>query len=302
MKHILKISSLILLILLLAAAPCSGSQLQESATASKDGTDIKTAHVGDIDMAYKILGNDSGEPLVMIMGFKAGMDMWDPRFLSDLSSHNRVIIFDNRGMGYTTGLEENFSIVELSNDTLGLMDALNIDKASILGYSMGAFMAQEMAIRHPERVDKLILYAGDCTGPSPKVLDAFINNSGPGSRKEKAMKKIGLLVPPMWLSQDQALCDWFFVPKENLSGKTVERQLWAMESWPGTCDRLGRILAPTLVVRGTEDVIMPLEGSFNLIRGINGSWLAQFNGGGHGLMYQYPDRLAKVVDDFIELS
>lgn len=139
MNHILKISSIFLLAMLLAASPgCAGSQsqvgsqLKEAINASNNDSCIRTVHVGDIDMAYKILGNSSGEPLLMIMGFKAGMDIWDPRLLSNLSAHNRVIIFDNRGMGYTTAPDGNFTMAELSNDTLGLMNALRLTRPTSL--------------------------------------------------------------------------------------------------------------------------------------------------------------------------
>ena len=83
---------------------------------------------------------------------------------------------------------------------------------------------------------------------------------------------------------------------------TGPRQTQAIAAWPGTFDRLGSIESPTLVVTGTEDVIAPPENAFILAQRINGSWLVQFNGAGHGLMYQYPDRLAKIVEDFIELT
>ena len=110
---------------------------------------------------------------MLIMGYGSTMDMWDPHFLENLSSEYRVIVFDNRGMGNTTAPPGNFSIAQFANDTAGLMTALGIEKAHVLGWSMGSFVASELALRHPEKVNKIILYAADCGGkeavaPSPR--------------------------------------------------------------------------------------------------------------------------------------
>jgi len=110
--------------------------------------------VGDINISYKVLGQ--GDPIVLIMGSGSTMDMWDPLFLENLSSKYRVIVFDNRGMGNATAPPGNFSIAEFANDTAGLMGALGIEKAHIMGWSMGSFVAQELAIRYPERVNHFI--------------------------------------------------------------------------------------------------------------------------------------------------
>lgn len=105
--------------------------------------------VGDIDIAYKQLGNGSNTPIVLIAGGGMTMDMWNPTLLKELSSNQTVIIFDNRGAGESTIGTEEYSITQLANDTAGLLDALKIGKADILGYSMGSFIAQELALMNP---------------------------------------------------------------------------------------------------------------------------------------------------------
>ena len=124
---------------------------------------VKTIRVGDIDIAYQDLG--SGDPLVMIMGYGGSMDLWSPRLLQLLTASHRVLVFDNRGMGRTTSSDAEYSISQFAQDTLGLMDSLCIDEAIVLGWSMGAEIAQEVAILHPERVRRLILISG---GPGGK--------------------------------------------------------------------------------------------------------------------------------------
>ena len=302
MKSISKISCLILLLVLsVAISDCIGMDYREEKNHSIAETG--SVPVGDINISYRIMGQ--GEPIVLIMGYGSTMDMWDPIFLDNLSTKYRVIIFDNRGMGNTTAPPGNFSIAQFANDTAGLMTTLGIKKAHILGWSMGSFMAQELAIRHPERVNKIILYAGDCGGkeavmPSPEVLKDLANNAG--SPEERGMRLLGLLFPTEWLSKQPAFYKWFPIPKETSLPENIERQAQAIAAWPGAFDRLGSIESPTLVVTGTEDVIAPPENAFILAQRITDSWLVQFNGAGHGLMYQYPDRLAKIVGDFIELS
>ncbi len=302
MKSISRISSLILLLVLsVAINGCIGMDYRGEKNHSI--AEALSVPVGDINISYRIMGQ--GEPIVLIMGYGSTMDMWDPHFLENLSSKYRVIVFDNRGMGNSTATPGNFSIAQFANDTAGLMAALGIERAHILGWSMGSFVAQELAIRHSERVNRIILYAGDCGGkeavmPSSKVLSDLANNSG--SPEERGMRLLDLLFPKDWLSKQPAFYKWFPIPKETTRPENIERQTQAIATWAGSFGRLGSIESPALVVTGTEDVIAPPENAFILAQKINGSWLVQFNGAGHGLMYQYPDRLAKIVEDFIELS
>ena len=302
MKSILRISCPILLLMLsVAVHDCIGMDYRDEKDQSM--TKVDSVPVGDINIAYKILGQ--GEPIVLIMGYGSTMDMWDPLFLDNLSSKYELIIFDNRGMGNTTASPGNFSIAQFANDTAGLMDALGIEKAHILGWSMGSFVAQELAIRYPERVNGIILYAGDCGGkdavlPSPQTLKDLANTSG--SPEERGMRLINLLFPKEWLSKQPAFYKWFPIPKETSLPENIERQVQAIAAWPGSCNRLGSIKSPALIVTGKDDVIAPPKNAFILAQRINVSWLVQFEGAGHGLMYQYPDRLAGVVSGFIELS
>jgi pimeloyl-ACP methyl ester carboxylesterase len=103
------------------------------------------------------------------------MDAWDPTMLRDLSSNHTVIIFDNRGVGNTTAGTKPFSIIQFANNTAGLLDALKIQKVDVLGYSMGSFISQQLTLLHPEKVNRLLLYAASCGGKenipqSPEVV------------------------------------------------------------------------------------------------------------------------------------
>jgi pimeloyl-ACP methyl ester carboxylesterase len=304
MKWISRISGFFLLFVLTAATVTqdySGTGGREENNQAAE--EVKMAHAGDINIAYRIMGQ--GDPIVLIMGYGSTMDMWDPRLLHSLAAKYRVIIFDNRGTGNTTATPDSFSIDQFANDTAGLMAALGVERYHVLGWSMGSFVAQELAIRYPENVDRLILYAGDCGGreavmPAAWVLDDLANTSG--TPEEAGMRLFNLLFPKEWLSRQPPFYEWFPLPKETSLPENIKRQSEAIAAWPGTFDRLKSIKAPTLLVTGKEDLIVPPENSFILAQRINASWLVQFNGAGHGLMYQYPDRLARIIVDFIELS
>ena len=143
----------------------------------------KKVHVGDIDIAYKMLGK--GDPLLLFNGASDTMAAWDPSFLRSLSSNHTVIVFDSRGLGNTTAGSKPYSIQLLANDTAGLLDALNIDRADVFGYSLGGFIAQQFTVSYPEKVNRLILAATTCGGkngiPAPpefiKLQSDIVNKS-----------------------------------------------------------------------------------------------------------------------------
>ena len=136
--------------------------------------------VDDIEIEYKILANDTNnsKPIVFIPGFRMTMDMWETTVLKQLvSSNHSVIIFNNRGTGNSSIGDNEYSIEQLANDTAGLMDALNLKKADILGWSMGSYIAQELALMHPDKVNNLILYGSNCGGDKGYSLNVSIDGN-----------------------------------------------------------------------------------------------------------------------------
>jgi pimeloyl-ACP methyl ester carboxylesterase len=267
---------------------------------------IKTVPVGDIRMAYQVLGQ--GEPLVMITGLNAAMDLWDRRFLDGLSSKYQVIIFDNRGVGYTGASSANFSIEQFANDTARLMDALGIERANVLGYSMGSLVAQELAINHPEKIKRLILFAGNCGGsqaiqPAPEIFGAVPDLSDPSNLTQQELNGFfEIMFPPEWLTKNPDVYKTFSQAKESSTPENMMRQTMAVVFWPGSYDRLDRIKAPTMIVAGMKDAMIPPANSLILAERINGSRMVRFENAGHGLIFQYPDEMARIVADFIEIS
>ncbi len=257
--------------------------------------------VGDIDIAYKVFGK--GDPLLLIMGYSATMDLWAIDVLKELASQYKVIIFDNRGMGKTTASDKEFTIELFADDTRSLLDALGIERAHVLGWSLGTYIAQELALRHPDWVEKVILYAGDCGGkeaiyPSSEILDLLRDTSAP--TQERGKKLLTTLFPQKWLKEHPDPRTYFPEITETSSPENIERQYQAWQNWKGTHSRLAKITQPTLLITGANDINTPWQNSVMMVNLIPGAWLVQLKGGGHGVMYQYPKKFSRIVLTFLE--
>ena len=279
----------------------------QSKVAMIDNMPSQKVTVGDIDIAYKQVGRGNARPIILITGLGATMDMWNPLLLEQLSSSNHtVIIFDNRGAGESTaGGTKEFSISQFANDTAGLLEALKIDKADVLGWSMGSFIAQELALTNPDKVGSLILYASSCGGkeakpPSPEVIQTFSNTSMPP--QELGQKLISLLFPTGWFKANPDYLNYFPIPKESVSPEIMRKQSEAIAKWTGTCNAIPKITQPTLMIVGTEDIFTPAANSLMLVEGIPSSWLVQIRDAGHGLMYQFPGEFNRVLMTFLEYN
>jgi pimeloyl-ACP methyl ester carboxylesterase len=280
----------------------------QSKAAILDNMPSRNVTVGDINIAFKQIGKADARPIILITGASATMDMWNPLLLEQLASANyRVIIFENRGVGESSVGTKEFSVGQFANDTLGLLDALGISKADVLGWSMGGFVAQQLAVTNPDRVDNLILYATSCGGPSdrptpPEVIEIGTNAS---ISEEERMQKLAPLffAPASWFKAHPDYSSYFPIhayiqSRETVSQETHRQQLDAAATWTGTCNALSSITQPTLVIVGMDDD--PAPDSLNLAEGIPGSWLIRINDAGHGLMYQHPDEFNRVLMTFLE--
>src|SRR5215471_13012451 len=153
------------------------NQMNSNTSSSVNIQDIpvKKVHVGDIDVAYKVFGK--GDPILLIPGASDGLSRWDPTLLKTLSSNHTVIVFDPRGIGNTTIGSKPYTPSQLADDTTGLMDALKIPKAAVMGYSLGSYIAQQVTMMHPDKVNSLVLIGSSCGGregvPAPPEFRKF---------------------------------------------------------------------------------------------------------------------------------
>lgn len=266
----------------------------------------KKAKVDDIEIEYKALGNGRGRPIIFIPGLKVTMDMWDPIILKELASSNyRIIIFNNRGTGSSSIGVKEYSISQLANDAAGLLGALNIRKADVLGWSMGSYIAQDLALMHPTKVNNLILYGSGPGGnkaiPSSPELVQTLNNIS-GTPEEQARQVLSYFFPQAWLQENPDYVNHFPLLKGTVSPETVKKQAQALINWKGTYDSPSQIKQPTLVLVGTDDVITTPKASLFLVEKIPLVWLVKMRGAGHGWMYQYPEKFIKVIQTFLAVN
>ena len=268
----------------------------------------KKIHVGDIDIAYEIFGR--GDPILFIAGATMTIYNWPPSIINQLSLNHMVIVFDNRGVGNTTCGTKPFSIQQFAIDTNGLLDALKIQKADVLGFSLGSLIAQELTVTHPEKVNRLVLYSSTCGGedsipPSPPVLKSYIGVIR--NTTDTAKRLVSTLFPQGWIKANPNYFASILLSKEKAPETTIKLQLSAFTKWGtpplnGSCDQLGILSKPILIIVGTKDMAIPPANSLIIAAKIPGSWLVQIRGGGHGLMHQYPEQFSNILNTFLEIA
>ncbi len=316
MRKLSPVTSIIALCLIAACLICgctdtgAPADITTTATATPtadpidiENVTVRTVAVDDIEIAYKEFGD--GPPLVLIMGYAGTMDMWDVRVLQELARDYRVVVFDNRGMGLSTSSEKEYTISLFANDTADFMEAIGIEKAHVLGWSMGADVALALAHEHPERVEKLILYASDPGGNEsvpmdPEVEKTLLNTSG--TPMERGMRLLSLLFPSDWMAQNPNPEGYFPNVTESTPPDNIARQGEAMGARTGVSAWLGTVTQPTLLIVGDQDILAQPANSFYIGQRIPSASVVQIRGGGHGVMYQYPEDFTDIVRTFLELE
>jgi pimeloyl-ACP methyl ester carboxylesterase len=279
----------------------------------------KKVQVGDIDIAYKMLGK--GEPILLFNGASDSMDAWDPSFLRSLSSNHTIIVFDSRGVGNTTTGSKPYSMQLLANDTAGLMDALKIQDADVLGYSLGGHIAQQFTVIYPDKVNRLMLVATTCGGkdgiPKPpefiklqsEIVNKSLNNISISQEEMKSLVSASL--GSGWIRLHPESVE--NIPdlqqaKPSISPDAMKNQMnagfaWEATNWNGACDELAKIAKPTLVITGTDDnLYVPHANSLVIVGKIPGAWLVQIKDAGHAVMDQYPDEISKILQTFLSTT
>jgi pimeloyl-ACP methyl ester carboxylesterase len=269
------------------------------------GEPIATIPVDGGRIAYRRLGN--GRPLLVLNGLAATSADWDPLFINRLASANDLVLLDNRGIGVSTDDGAPFDIARLAVDAAQVIEVLDLGAPSVLGWSMGGFIAQTLALDHPNCVHKLILLSTDPGGAgaelaSPAVRAQLTDVSG--TPHEQAQRLLSLLFPVDVAEATYGeFGDIVAAARAQLAPQLVHRQAAAMDAWhrDNLGDRLRNLHVPTLVATGTEDIVIAACNSLALVNAIPGAWLAQFSGGGHAFMAQYPRPLADLIIRFLAM-
>ena len=241
------------------------------------------AKVNGVDIDYSVEGH--GEPLVMIMGLGGARSSW--RYQTGFfKRYYRTVAFDNRGVGKTGTSAGPYTIKTMAEDTIGLMDHLGIEKAHILGVSMGGMIAQEIAINHPERVDRLVLgctFAKAGTSAHSAKMNKAIEAYGRSSQNEASQRR--LISAMIDLSFNKRSSRLLFLPfaKIAIRFSSISGILAQMNavSAHDTVDRLKMVRAPTLVITGTDDRLVSPVSSEIIAKLVPNAKLVTMAGGGH---------------------
>jgi 3-oxoadipate enol-lactonase len=262
---------------------------------------VPKTRVGDIDIYYRIEG--SGPPLIMIIGFSANSDWWPPGLVDALAARYQVILFDNRGAGRTEAGDRPFTIPLMAADTLGLLESLGIGKTHIFGISMGGMIAQEIALSHPDRVDKLILGCTTCghwgaflSWQRGRLWWDYLSN--PRVRSHRLMTN--LLFSKEFLSHHRDKLR-SFGQRANIAPMPTSiqlKQIAAMLCFD-TFIRLPRLQRPTLVMTGTRDHMAVPRNSNILARRIPNAQLVKLEGCGHAFIAEAEEQTASYILAFL---
>jgi 3-oxoadipate enol-lactonase len=212
-----------------------------------------TARINDIDVYYEVHGE--GEPLVLIAGLGSGASLF-AKSTPLLSTGRKVIVFDNRGVGRTDKPDIPYTIEMMADDTAGLMKALDVKRADVLGVSMGGRIAMDLAIRHPDMVRGLILVSTSAR-VTRETRSSFGLRFGELTKMITGSAAFGGSPQPY---------------------RAFIHQLEASSKFDCT-DRLAGISAPTLILRGERDTLAPKDLVQEVHSGIKGSRLVEFKGG-----------------------
>lgn len=252
----------------------------------------------------KIYWNEhgEGEPLLLIMGLGSISDLWH-RLLPVLSARYRTILFDNRGVGRSDAPPGPYSIAAMASDAAAVLDAAGVDRAHVLGFSMGGFIAQEFALNYPERVRSLILAATACGGregvrAATEVLTAL---EAKGVRTpEEAFWMVAPYnyypsTPRTLIEEDLAV-----TLRSPIKRQSYMAQLQAIVSWAGSHSRLSSLDVPTLIIHGESDELIPTENGRILARVIPNARLVMLHGAGHRFMTDKHEAASEAILSFLD--
>jgi pimeloyl-ACP methyl ester carboxylesterase len=244
-----------------------------------------------------------GDPLILINGLGGARTGW-ASVADAFSQHFRVVALDNRDAGESDPETEPYSLDDLADDVAGLMDALGIDRAHVLGHSMGGFIALHFAVNHPDRLNKLVL-----VGTSP-VAGVALGQPFTGPTREEwiddAAERTRETAPsgyaPGFFDTHPELMDALVerARSNRITWEGYRRQCRAISETHDVRDRLGDITAPTLVIHGDVDPSVSIKGGKKLATGIPNAQMLTYEGVGHHPMREAPERFERDVLSFLE--
>ncbi|OXM65801.1 alpha/beta fold hydrolase [Amycolatopsis vastitatis] len=279
---------------------------KQDVTSSYQDAPTRTVSAGGVDFAYRELGPKTGVPVVFLTHLAAVLDNWDPRVVDGIAAHHRVIAFDNRGVGASTGTTPK-SIQAMAADAVTFIRALGLTKVDLLGFSMGGMIAQVIAQTEPDLVRKLII-AG--TGPAG---GEGIKNVTRISNLDTVRALLTLQDPKQFLfftrtaNGKRAGKEFLARLKErknnrdkSIAPRAYVAQLKAIHRWGlEKPSDLSVIHQPVLVANGDHDRMVPTKNTHDLARRLPDSELVIYPDAGHGGIFQFHDRFVAKALEFL---
>jgi pimeloyl-ACP methyl ester carboxylesterase len=257
--------------------------------------------LANINLYYEVHGQ--GTPLVMIRGLGSNLDHWYAQ-APTFAQYYKVMTFDNRGIARTNDPGGDYTVPMMAADTLGLMDALDLEQAYVMGLSMGGMIAQELAICHPNRIRGLVLVCTHCggteqVGPSAEV-SALFKEMVFENTPEAKVKAASTLFDRQTLEHSPEIPAYYSqVSLKHPAKAEILMKQWQAVLQHDTFDRLPQITAPTLVITGTEDLLIPPRNSKILAEKIPRAELRIIPGGGHQVLIEQPALCNEAILDFL---
>src|SRR5258708_29746341 len=241
-----------------------------------------------------------GPPLLLIMGMSGTALHWGEELLEDLRRDFDVIAFDNRGVGARTRLDGEVTIREMADDAAALLGALEIDSAHVMGISMGGMIAQELALAHPELVRTLTLGCTYCGGEGSAVTSqetiALLGEammSGDRARAVRTGSEVNVSAP--FAADEDAWMAFAAIAERRAVAVTVGIAQMQAIAGHDTSARLPSLRMPTLMIRGTEDRMLPVSNGHMIAELIPEARLEILAGVGHRFFWAQPQRTAELV-------
>lgn len=260
------------------------------------------SHVNDIDIEYEIQGE--GEPLLVLMGMGVDLHGWEPAFLDGLRRRFQLILVSNRGTGTTEDPGGDLTVPLMADDAAALVRALRYERVHVFGHSMGARIAQEIAINHGDFVHGLVLASTAPGGeravpPSQEIGErarALLSLTG----DKQALEFFRVLVTPEFFARNPKAVEAHVerLRRWPMSAQTLARHMVAIQRFD-TYARLPRIATPTLILHGDADLLIPVANAQILHERIAGSHLVVVPGTAHCFPWEVPERAADLVTWFL---
>ncbi|WP_354677530.1 alpha/beta fold hydrolase [Cupriavidus plantarum] len=275
-------------------------------------SDAPTQYVeaSGIRYAYRRFGNRTGgTPLLCLQHFTGTLDNWDPAIVDPLSEDREIILFENAGVGRSSGTVP-ATIAEMAAHVLRFCEAISLNRCHALGYSLGGFLAQELAITRPALLERIILsgsapQGGEGAGMDrPELTAIYTDTTMPMSDK---LKRLFFPESPAGQAAAQAfvnrLAERSGEPDLPASLEAASAQLGAMIAWANwdgdVAGKLTRIPHPVLVTNGDNDTMIPTRNSFLLAEGLPNAALIIYPNAGHGALFQYARTYVTHVREFL---